>query len=348
MRALLLAAVVAVAGMVYLLVASGDPASDPHGRGREEQTGAPVADPAGKGAPRNLPDPRAEPDRFVETAAGEGRLDEILAFLKSGKDQQFQPRWVFGKDGLTGFPTLRSVYITALGKISGKAAREALTELLDRTARLEEAYLAALLLAGRRETGWETAALERVAAKAAPRFRPIRSGLLFLAVASAPTETAEFLVRQAPRGESTDRPVMLSRALSLLPWGQAEPASRALVADPAVTPLAKILYLTAFLERREVAAIATLTDMAERRELNERMRIEAAYAVVRAKAFDVDRIAIQTALAKGDTAAAAQHRERLELRRTEAKRFIHAALGFDLDTSDDPKAAPLRRLLNRS
>ena len=345
MRVLLLAAVVAVAGVVYLFVERGRPAEHPRNRDR---TGVPVAGPDGGEPRRALPDARTEPDRFIEAVASEGSLDEILAFLESGRDQQIQPRWVFGKGGLIGFPTLRSVYITALGRIHGAVASEALTKLLGQTTGLEEAYLAALLLADRNDTGWETAALERVAGQAEPRLRPIRNGLLVSAVASAPAEAAEFLVRQAPRGKSTKRPAILSKALFLLPWEHAEPASRSLVADPAVTPLAKILYLTAFLERNEVAAIATLTDMAERRELNERMRTEAAYAVVKARAIDTDRIAIQTAVSRGDTAAAALHRERFELRRAEARRFIQAALGFNVDTSDDPKAAPLRRLLNRS
>jgi hypothetical protein len=342
------AAILAVAGAVYLLVVER---SDPRPPQKPPRNGPPVP-PAngGNGEPGGgLPDPAQDPAGFADGAARHGEVAPLLEFLRSGEDQQLALRWTFDADGnLVGHPTLRATYIVALGRIDSAEATGALQEVLQATESVEEAYVLVQALSARGAPGWAAAALERGAARGLPVQRPVQLRLVNLAAVQDPALTAQFMVEKAPRGEDASVPRILAEGLAALPIGHATSTVEALVTDKAVTNRARAVYLKALCARQELDAIRALTGLAERRELDERTAIEACYAAAGARALDLDRLAQQRALAEGNAAAAAEARDRHERRRAEIRVLIQAALGFDVDTSDDPRASALKRLLDRS
>ena len=114
-----------------------------------------------------------------------------------------------------------------------------------------------------------------------------------------------------------------------------------------VTVPAKVMYIRAFCDRADVSALQTLTAIIGRKQISERLVTEAAYLAVDSGGFVTDGIDYQAAVARGDQAGAQEIRLRFEQRLAEVRRLGFAAFGFDINTSDDPKAQPLRDILNR-
>jgi hypothetical protein len=344
----LAAAVLAVAGAVYLLVTGG---ADPAPRPKPPRNGSPIPpENGGNGAPAAgaLPDPGAKPEGFVEEAVRRGAVKELLALLRSGDDKQLAPRWSFDAEGrLVGHPTLRACYLAALAGIDTAEATAALQETLTATQSIEETYLVVQALAGRGSPGWAALALQRATGKGSPVQRPLQVRLVQLAAKQDPGRTAQYMAESAPRGEDTSVPRILADGLTALPLEHATSTVETLLADKQVTNQARTLYLKALCAREEVEAIRSLTGLAERRQLDPQTATEACYAAAGARSLDLDRVAEAKALAEGNAAEATKARERRARRRAEIKALIQAALGIDVDTSEDPRAPPLRRLLDR-
>ena len=152
MRLLLVAAILCVAA-VAAFFAMGQTMPEPRReRPTDQGCGAGIVDDGGpRRTPRAaLPEPTKDPDAFIEACAAEGADLEIIRLLESGVDKRLRPRWVFGEDGPRGHPTLRSIYIDALGRIGSARAQKALRGLVAESASVEESLQAAMLLAGRR------------------------------------------------------------------------------------------------------------------------------------------------------------------------------------------------------
>ena len=194
-------------------------------------------------------------------------------------------------------------------------------------------------------TGWAGIALERADPEGEPALRRIAQSMVSLAARADPAATSAYLVDHAPRGDSTELPRHLSRALAALPLDAAAASAERLLADRDVTVAAKGLYLRSLCARPELAVIDTLTVLAERGDLGETVGLEAAYALANAPGFRVAALDYKRARAERDAAGERAASARFEQRMERVRRYVTAALGMDVDTSDDPRAAAIRRKL---
>jgi hypothetical protein len=346
-RLALLAAILAVAGLCWLLVFDRTP--------QKSRRETPVVDPDPPPVdrdppPKAMPDPATDPQGFLAECARRGgeAVPDILAFLESGEDKQLEPRWKLVDGKLATLPTLRSLYIEALRRIPGSDAAAALKATLQRAAKsIEESYQVAYALHERGERDWAPTLLERATGYGTPPIAEFKRAMVALAARSEPDTTAEFIVERAPRNDDATEPRIPATALAELPIGHATSAAQRLMADQQVTPKAKSYYVRSLCARPEVEAIRALTTMAERGELDEQVRLDAAYAAANGDGFRLDLIDYQKGVAKGDADATAAARDRFDRRFAEVKLFIRAALGVDVDSGTGSRAASLRKILER-
>lgn len=347
MRLLLLGAIIAVAGVTGLLLKKRDPghagskpSRDPGHAQPEQRPEPPEAEP--------LPDHR---DRrgFLQTCAARGPevVPQLLKRLRSGQDETHQPRWVFRAGKLDGFPTLRALYLATLASITGEEATAALAEVLSSTGSVEETYLICVSLQARGDRAWSVICLERAAAEPTPVTLPILEAMVELAARDNADEACAQLVRTAPRGQDPTEPRVFARALAVVPVARATATVAAVLDLPEVTTRAKARYLRALCNRPEPEVLNALRAVVDRGGLSLRIRTELAYAAADSMAFSLDAHAYQRAVAEGKIRSAASIRARFDRRMEEVKHLIAGALDVDVDRGTDPKAAALRRRLER-
>jgi len=299
------------------------------------------------GTPRS----REEVEKFLARCSelGKAAVPELARRLRERRDVPFEPRWRFVGGRLKGHPTLRSAYIAALAAIPGDASAGALREVLAQSASVFEAYEIALALEDRGEAGWAKDALVRAGEHTSPSKLDTQLAIVGLAAERDPDETAAQILTQAPRGDAMTDPKVLASGLSRLPARQALAATQALIADPEVTLRAKGRYLRGLFARPQLeqTVLRGVQGMFESETLSRELRTDAAYAAAGAASFYTDAIAYQKARAQGKGEEAATIKTRCERRIVEIEALIRAAIGTDVNTSSDPRAASLRRMLER-
>jgi hypothetical protein len=360
-RALLVVAVVALAAIcgLYLLDRDTPGHATPRGATPGEPGKTPSGDtPAAKSVLPPVPGgldgtPRSQDrlERFVTACIGLGpeAVPALLARLRADDDVKLQPRWKFAKGRPEGFPTLRSAYLAALAAIPGEEAANALRAVLAETASVEETYQIALALTERQDGGWADAALAKAGDEVSPATLPAQKALVALAAREAPVETAAQMVARAPRGEDGTDPAVLANALRDLPLDAATGASAQLLGDPSVTPRAKERYIRELCSRPdgELRVWEHLRDVASAADWPDTLRMSAAYAAAGAQSFLLDELAYNKARATGDTRAAETIKARFTRRLVAVQNLIQTATGIDLNDANDPRAAALRRTLER-
>jgi hypothetical protein len=349
-RALLVVAVLAVAGMIAFVLV------EPSGRPRPAEPGPRVgngADPA-PADPLRQPLPRVpegagakDLDAFVAACAaqGEAAVPGLLRLLRQGADRQIDPRWVFAGGRTRGYPTLRAAYIAALRAIPGDGSTAALREVLAGTKSVEETYLLALALEERAEKAFVPTLLERVPLEATPALLAVQWAMVEMGARLDPLATAARLEATAPRGEDGSDPQILSRALGTLPIGTASATVRALLLDGGVTPRGKSRYLRTLLARPEIEALQVVEEVAALGQLQDEVKTDLLWAAAESDAFRLDAVARQQALAERDDLAAKHAWDRFQLRLERTTRLLGTLLGVDVATSDDPRAVALRKKL---
>lgn len=337
--------------MVALLLIDG-------GAGRRADGAGPAGPEGGAGAEPDPSPPRPLP-RIDESAGaqglaafvaaciaqGEAAVPELLRVLGEGYDRQVEPRWIFVDGRTKGYPTLRSAYIAALRAIPGDRSTAALRQVLRDTKSVEETYLLALALKERAETAFAPTLVERIPPEPAPALLPIQWAMVDLGAQMDPSATAARLEATAPRGDDGSDPQVFSRALGSLPLATATASGRALLLDAAVTPRAKSRYLRSLLNRPEMEMLQMVEEVVGLGQLSDEVKTDLSYAAVESDAFRLDTIAHQQALAERDDLAAKRVSDRFQLRIEQTTRLMSTSLGIDVATSDDPRAASLRKKL---
>jgi hypothetical protein len=282
---------------------------------------------------------------FVNNASRRGgdAVPQLMDLLRGGEDAVFMPQWKFRDGALEGHPTLRAAYIEALRTIQDPDAAEALAELLPLTTSPNESYLVALALQEKGKAGWSGTLLELATHGEDNRDLGTRRAMVHLAARDDPVEASRYIYLQAPRGTDRSVPRLLAGGLTAMPMKDAAAAADRLLADRDVTEIAKGQYVRSLCRRSEVEAFSALRRLAERGELDERVRLDTAYVMAGSGAFRMDAIHYQKALAEGRQSDAADIRTRFDRRIEEVQRFASAALSLDLDSSTDPRAAALRK-----
>jgi hypothetical protein len=287
-------------------------------------------------------------DAFVANASGRGAgaVPLLMELLRGGEDATFMAHWKFRDGELEGHPTLRAAYIEALRAIRDPEAAEALAELLKLTTSPNESYLVALALKEKGKTGWSRTLLELANSGEDARHLGTRRAMVQLAARDDPVEAARYIYLQAPRGTDRSVPRLLAEGLSAMPMEDAAAAAGRLLLDPDVTEVAKGQYVRSLCRRSEVEAFSALRGLAERGELDDKIRLDTAYAMAGSGVFRMDAITYQKAMAEGRQSDAADIRARFDRRIEEVQRYASAALSLDLDSSTDPRAAALRKHLD--
>ena len=349
MRLLLLAAVLAVAGVVGLwLRSSADRETMQHRR----TDAPPLTIPATPKGPPPLPDlatvARADPHtartqnllaRFVRTAPQRGAesVPLILALLLANDDVTLLPRWTYVDGHPDGFPSLRAAYIEALRAIPGKDASRALQEVLKTTRAAEEAYLLGLALEERRQTGWAPTVLRHAFVRDQ---RAAAKRIVALASRADPAGTAATMLERAP-----DAPAALEWCIAALPADHARFTTETAVRSETLPYKAKALAVRGLCNRAEIDGLRTLSEMAARGEMRGRLGLEAAYAMTQSPQFRIDALAYRRAVAERDGAAAAKARARFDDRMLAVRRYCADALHIDIATTDDARGKALERQL---
>jgi hypothetical protein len=274
-------------------------------------------------------------------ARGAAAVPELVAFLHDGDDVECGRGWQVVDGELRGYPTLRAAFVDALRRIPGSESTAALRDVVGATRSGGEAYLAALTLRARRETGWERALLALVGAHE-PAARAVQTPMVELAAAAAPEETVRALEERAPRGEADPDPGPLARALTHLPWDAAQQAGGRLLDDPNVTATAKRRYVDALLRRLEPEALGIVRLAVERGTLPDAIHRHIVATTVEAPAFLLDARAYAAARKAGDEAATRELRERAEARVDEGRRILTALFAGRLESAQAKQA--FRRL----
>ncbi len=335
--------------MVALILLSGDGEGP---RGGERGTGPGLDTPPEP--PRNPP---ARPLAAVEAAGPEGFLadcaarpreavPQLLALLMEGNDVAYEPRWTFRDGRLVGFPSLRAIYLVALARIQGADATDALSRVLETTESPEESCLIAFELSRRDAAGWAATVIARCDREPDPARLPLLLAMAGLAAGSDPGAVAQAVFERAPRGEDGRDPRVLASALRTLPLDRAAGALGPLLEGADVTRRAKSRYVKEMLSRGEVETLVRVREIVERGRLDEATRNEICQEAANSVAFLEETATFQQARARGDRGAAEESRARFLRRLDEMHRLAGVALGVDLATSDDLRAASVRRLLD--
>jgi hypothetical protein len=357
-RALLIAAVLALTGIAALLLARGGTGA-PDTRAGTAPGAAPSDTPEGTppthgGPARDLPrTPQRldELDRFVEhcVALGCDAVPLLARLLESGEDRVFAQQWEFVEGRLIGYPTLRSGYLRALASIPGDPADAALRRALRSSRSVQEAYQIALALTARGESGWSALALRHVAGPSSRGSPATQRALVTLVAQIDPEGVVEHLHTQAPRGDDDREPRALAWALVALPARAAAGSAGRLLSDPEITGRAKAVYLRSLCNRpdAEPALYLTLRDAIDAADLGDELRLEASYAAAGAAAILRDEIEYSRARAAGDGPRADRIKARFDGRLRAITALVECALGEDLERSGDPRAASIRRMLDK-
>ncbi|MHC4973640.1 MAG: hypothetical protein ACYTG3_15045 [Planctomycetota bacterium] len=359
MKALLAVAVLAAAGVAGLLLygirseraTGGRPAipAEPQPRPFPPADGAPPLpdiEAQLRGRAR-MPGVQADLDRFVSLCVARGNevVPQLLQRLRDRPDIVFEPRWVFSKRRVKGYPTLRSAYITALILIDGRDAEEALRDVLDLTQSVEETHQIAHGLQGRGASGWVPTAVERALQPGAPAVRPTQKSLLEIAAEADPAETSVLIVARAPRGDDSTDPTVLSHGLKALPLDTAVYAGQSLLDDVEVTGKTKKRILRDLCSREEVEVFDRLRRSMQRGTWSEGLRLDIAYAAANAQAFFTDPIQYSMARGANDGPRLYKIREQYNRRLAEVEQLVAAALAHL--PRDDARVQSLRRMLEK-
>ncbi|MHC4818475.1 MAG: hypothetical protein ACYTF8_10515 [Planctomycetota bacterium] len=359
MKALLAVAALAAAGVAGLLLYGNR--SEPVTGGRPTTPADPqprAAPPADAAVPlpdveeqlrgrARMPGVQADIDRFVSLCVARGSevVPQLLERLRDRPDIVFEPRWVFAKKRVKGYPTLRSAYITALILIDGRDAEEALREVLDLTQSVEETHQIAHGLLGRGARGWAPTAVERALQPGTAVQRPTRESLLEIAAEADPAQTSVLLIARAPRGNDATDPTVLSHGLKALPFDTAVYTGQSLLDDVEVTGKTKKRVLRDLFSREEVDVFDRLRRSMQRGTWSEALRLDVAYAAANAQAFFTDPIQHSMAKAANDGPRLYRIRERFDRRLGEVEQLVSAALAHL--PRDDPRVQSLGRMLEK-
>jgi len=354
-RALLIVAAVATLAVLWIWIHDGQEGPVARGSGGPPLPAVPrLSEPASSAPVRKelgVPRSRGEVEAFLARCAerGEAAVPELLKRLSERRDVPFEPRWRFAGGRLKGYPTLRSAYLAALAAIPGDASADALRAVLAQNASVFEAYQIALALNDRGEAGWAKAALARAGERTSPKTLETQRAIVALAARLEPAATADQILAQAPRGEATTDPKALASALARLPAAEALATAEKLLLDPGITGRAKRRYLHSLFARPQLeqSVLLGVRAMLAGESLSRELRTEAAYAAAGAASFFSDAIAYQRALAQSKEEQAAAIQARCERRLAQVEALIDAAIGSDVNTSSDPRAASLKRMLER-
>ncbi len=336
--------------MAGLLFHLGEGEGRRGGGGRTQGSGVdPPPAPPGIDAARPLPAVEAsDPSPFLAECVSRPReaVPQLRALLRGGTDVAYQPRWLFREGRLEGYPTLRAVYLAALARIEGQDATDALASALDETGSLEESCLIAWELSRRGAAGWVPAVLERCDREPDPARLQLQLAMAELSARSDPAATAQHLVERAPRGEEGKDPRVLAAALRALPLDRAAEGLAGLLEDPRVTRRAKSRYGKEMLARAEAESVARVREIVERGRLDEATLQELSQEAAQSIVFLEEIAAYGQARARGDRDVAGEIRARFLRRVDETYRLASVALGVDIASSDDLRAANVRRLLD--
>lgn len=299
---------------------------------------------------RKDPQGRASQDALAAFVAecrrrGEEVVPILLRRLRLDEDMPTQPRWVFKKGKLVGYPTLRSAYIAALAGIRGESADLALQQLMHSARSAEESYLIAVSLEGRDVGGWSADLLQRAREGDAAN-QGLRMEMARFAARSDPVGAAAFIVESAPRGESTDSGRVLAAAATALPVDIALAATGRVLDDDQITNRAKASLVRAMLRRPETGVYQALEQQVAQGKMDRPLRIAAAHEAANNPNFVRDAMDYHRAVAEGDGGQADSIRRRFNDRMDAAEKFIGVALGVDLRSTDDQRARAIRRLLD--
>jgi hypothetical protein len=230
--------------------------------------------------------------------------------------------WEFVDGQLREYPSVRAACLEALRRIDTPDSTRALREWLLLTEVAGEAYLAALALSERGETGFAPRLLDvAIEADGSVPLEMVR-----LAAGSDPSGTARRIVDAAPRGEEKRDPGILARGLAVVRWEDAGPVARGLLEEPAVTARARLRYAQALVDRPEADALAVVREALARGALPAAEARDLAERAVGSRPFADDLRAAQG----GDAAARARSLQRAE----EARRLIDAAAQAGAEGTD--------------
>ena len=353
------AALVGVAGLLWWRSTDDQPPP----RDRDVEAAARPPEPNGTAAPGGAEDlleqvrtgTRADADaaleRFVRKclAAGPRAIPDLIARLNAGEDHPIRPRWRFNEGRAVPYATVRAAYLDALASIPGPAAERALQSLVPHTKSVAETYQIALALVAREADGWVDAGITRAAEPTTAVAMPIQKDLLALAAKREPTVVAERMLTLAPRGDDATDPAVLASALHVLDHDRANATMTTLVKAQDVTPRAKARFLREMFNRPQGEA-KTFDDAAKwitDEVVPASLRTLAAYTAVNATSFELDRIEYERALASGRLADASAVKARFLERYQAVEAFVDATVGQPVAGSSDPRAASLRRALER-
>ncbi len=249
---------------------------------------------------------------IAQAARGRDAVPDLVDLLRRPDIDCGKP-WDFTDGQLREYPSVRAACLEALRQIDAPEATRALKEWLDVTEVAGEAYLAALALQERGETGFAPRLLDvAVEADGSVPLEMVR-----LAGQSDPSGTARRIADAAPRGAEKRDPGILAKGLALVRWEEAGPVARGLLEAPDVTARARLRYAHALLERSEAEALQIVREAVGRGALPAGEARDLAERAVAARSFADDLRAAQD----GDAAA----RGRALARAEEARRLIDAA-----------------------
>jgi len=340
----LLALLAAAGGVAVLLLREGEGRGERKAaRERAAESGRePVAkngagaDPLPEPAPESLP-------AFVRACRerGDEAVPLLLRRLRLDPDRRFAPLWKFEKGRLVGYPTLRSAYIAALAGIPGESATTALQQILPDAKSVEESYQIALALAERGAGGWSDALLARATTGTAAN-QQLRMEMAEFVARTDPEGAAALVLESAPRGDSADDGRILAAAVTALPLETAVATTGRVLDDAGITARAKSTLVRSVLRRRpEPSVFASVEEQMAQGRLDDRLKVDAAYAAANSIWFVNDVNDYESAVAQGDAAKADEVRRRFNERARAARSLIRAAVGPE----DDKRAQAILRIL---
>jgi hypothetical protein len=346
LRWLVVAILLAAAGGVAYLLSDGE---GPGERNRNRQDGVRPERNGGVVAPPGVTKPLPEPEEkslagFVAACRerGEEAVPLILRRLREKQDRRFDPLWRFEDGKLQGYPTLRSVYIAALAAIPGESAALALQQILPEARSPGEAYQIALELDERGFRGWSEALLAR-AGEGTAADRGLRMEMAEFAAREDPAGTTAHVLQTAPRGDSNEDGRVLATAVTHLPFTNAVVTAGHVLDDPEITTRAKSAMLRSVLRRRpETEVFSAFEEQIVRGRLDDKLKIDAAYAAANSIWFVNDIKDYEGAAAAGDGAKADEIRRRFNERMRAARSLIRTAVG----EGDEARAKAMIRILD--
>jgi len=347
LRIVLIAVLLAAAGGVVYLVTEGEGPGERNtvreGGVRPDRGGA--QDPAPTGVVDPLPPlDEKSPAAFIAQcrARGDEAVPLLLRRLREEQDRRLDPLWRFEGGQLQGHPTLRSVYLAALAAIPGESAGLALQQVMPDAKSPGEAFQIALALEDRGFGGWTESLLGRTQEGTAADQR-LRMEMAEFAAKKDPGATSAYVLESAPRGDSTDDARILAAAVAALPYADSLATAGRFVDDAGITPRAKSAVLRSVLRKRpETTVFSAVEEQIVQGRIDEKLKIDAAYAAANSIWFVNDVTEYEGAVASSEGAKADEIRRRFDERMRAARSLIRTAVGAD----DDARAKAMIRILD--